>query len=377
MVAMTIVLSYVVPPSELSKNRPAIRIKTNQIIQTKVVDYKFSHCKMGKNFIVDKKLVVISGASQGLGASIAKELVKDGANVVIVSRTERKLKEKVLELKRLAKYGEGQRISYIAADVSDAEECKRVFAEIADVPDIVLCCAGNAYPGLFVDIETDVLAQNLKNVYCTSLYFSHAGMKAMIKGDLTKKRHLVFCSSVLAVFPFIGYSGYGPAKAATRALADILRQECIPYNIRVTNVLPGNMDTEGFAQEEKTKPEITRIIEGSSKPLDPDQVAVQVIKDLNKGRQMIYTDFIGWVLSANMLGVSPRTLGFFQALVAIFFALFGGIVNWTIENDIRKYFAKNNPQKTNGPIETEAENELEDQAVVKDSAVSTSIDSSE
>lgn len=322
---------------------------------------------------MDKQLVVISGASQGLGASIAKELVKEGANVVIVSRTEKKLQAKVAELKKMAKYGERQRISYIAADVSDAEDCKRVFKEIADVPDIVLCCAGNAHPGLFVDIETEVLEQNLKNVYCTSLYFSHAGMKAMIKGDISKKRHLVFCSSVLAVFPFIGYAGYGPAKAATRALADILRQECIPYNIRVTNILPGNMDTEGFAEEEKTKPEITRIIEGSSKPLDPDQVAIQVIKDLNKGRQMIYTDFIGWVLSANMLGVSPRTLGFFQALLAVFFAFFGGIVNWTIENDIRKYFAKNKVAVAQEPVENVSEAE----AATKDSAVSTSIDSNE
>jgi 3-dehydrosphinganine reductase len=219
------------------------------------------------------------------------------------------------------------------------------------VPDIVICAAGGATPGLFVETSTDVLRKNLSIVYDTALYFSHAAVKAMIKGDTSTERHLVYCSSVLALFPFIGYSSYGPAKAAIRALADIVRQECIPYNIAVSNILPGNMATEGYEEEMKTKPEITIKIEGPSTPRDPDVVAKEVIRDLKRGREMIYTDFIGWFLSGLMLGASPRTLGFFQALFAIILAIFAPVWSWIMRRDIRNYF-KANASRDRQPLES-------------------------
>lgn len=291
------------------------------------------------------KLVVISGGSQGLGKEMARVFVEKGSDVVVVSRTESKLKQVVTELENY-RIADSQKISYIAADVADPVQSDRVFAqELGGVPDIVVCCAGGATPGLFVDIPTDQLAHNMRLVYDTALYFSHAALKVMgPQGSQDRiKRHLVFCSSVLAVFPFIGYSSYGPGKAAIRALADILRQECIPYNISVSNVLPGNMQTEGFEEEERTKPQITKIIEGPSAAKDPRAVALQVIRDLEKGHQMVYTDFVGWALSGLALGTSPRNLNFFQTLVGILLVIFSPIWSLIMNNDIKKYFNSKKP----------------------------------
>lgn len=288
---------------------------------------------------VKDKLTVISGGSQGLGQSLAKEIVKQGGSVIVVSRTESKLQDVVHQLKKL-KINDSQHISYIAADVSKSTGSRKVFESIDQIPDNVICCAGGATPGLFVDMEPEMLDQHMNIVYNTALHFSHAALQVMSKADTSKRRHLVFCSSVLALFSFIGYSSYGPGKAAIRALADILRQECIPYNIGVANVMPGNMKTEGFEQEERTKPEITRKIEGPSDAKDPDQVAIQVMKDLQKGQEMIYTDFIGWVLSSIMLGASPRTWGFFQAIIAMIFTIITPIWTWTMRRDIKNYFNK-------------------------------------
>jgi 3-dehydrosphinganine reductase len=297
-------------------------------------------------FETEGKLVVISGGSQGLGASLAKELVQLGADVVVVSRTESKLQNVVATLKEL-RVNDSQTVGYVVADVSNAQESTRVFTEIARVPDIVIMCAGSAFPGLFLDMDAGDLEREKTSIYDTSLYFSHAALKVMAREnhDYSKKRHLVFCSSVLALFPFIGYSSYAPSKAAIRALADVLRQECIPYNISVTNVMPGNMDTEGYEREMKTKPEITKIIEGPSEPKNPDDVARQVISDLKRGRQMIYTDFIGWVLSGLMLGASPRTLGFFQTLIGILLTIFSPVWMWLVSRDIKKYFTKHAEEK--------------------------------
>uniref|UniRef100_A0A060T9B3 3-ketodihydrosphingosine reductase TSC10 n=1 Tax=Blastobotrys adeninivorans TaxID=409370 RepID=A0A060T9B3_BLAAD len=294
---------------------------------------------------INGRLTVISGGSQGLGASLAKVFVREGGNVVIVARTEAKLKEKVKELEH-DRQNEQQRIGYIAADVSKGQECDRVFKELGESPDIVICCAGGATPGLFVEKTTEELDHNMNIVYNTALHFSHAALKVMTKDReaSSRERHLIYCSSVLAVFSFIGYSSYGPGKAAIRALADIVRQECIPYNIRVHNLLPGNIDTEGFELEERTKPEITRKIEGPSAPRDPDQVAQEIVRDLRRGKETIYTDFIGWVLGGLQLGISPRSWGVFQALVAILFALFTPIWTFIMNRDIKNFFRSKNGQ---------------------------------
>ena len=296
------------------------------------------------------KLAVISGGSQGLGKSLAKELVKGGASVIIVSRTEATLKETAKELQEIIDSDQSsedykQYVKYIAADVSKHEESVRVFDEIGAIPDIVGCFAGTSIPGLFTEMDGSQLDKGVDLGYKTSLHFSHAGLKAMIKADDDERRHLIFCISCVAFYSFIGYGSYAPGKAAIRSLADILRQECMPYNIRVTTVAPGNMDTPGFEQEEKTKPEITRKIEGPSTPLDPDVVAKQVMKDLRRGQQMIYTDLIGWLLSGLQLGTSPRTWAPLQTLIAIVLIVIAPILSWFVERDIKSYFKANPPKR--------------------------------
>lgn len=290
-----------------------------------------------------RMLVVISGGSQGLGAALARIYVQRGHSVVLVARTESKLKATVKELETLHSTNPladmNATTMYVAADVSDPAQCERVFDQIGEVPDLVLCCAGAATPGLFVELTTAQLETGLKTVYETVLYFSHAAMKRMTaaKDKHEVRRSLVLFSSTTAVFPFIGYSSYAPGKAAIRALADILRQECLPHNIRVCHVLPGSMDTEGFAQEELTKPHITRVIEGKTVPLPPDAVATHILRKFDAGNDTIYTDAAGWILGSMMLGYGPRYgYGILQAALGVFFALFGTIVGWFMNREIAK-----------------------------------------
>lgn len=273
-------------------------------------------------------LAVISGGSQGIGLAIGEIYRSQGWEVVLVARTESKLE--------VASRKVGA--SYIAADVSVPSECARVFKELGEVPDLVFCCAGAAQPGMFLEMAPEDLAKNLRTVYDTALYFSQAALKVMAAAadKHTVRRHLVYCSSTVAVFPFIGYSAYAPAKAAIRSLSDIVRQECMEHNIRVSHILPGSADTEGYAVEELTKPAITKTIEGASKPLPPADVARIVVSQLQNGNDTIYSDTISWVLGSMMMGISPRAgTGFLQTLVGVFLVIFGPVVRWFIHKDIR------------------------------------------
>lgn len=296
------------------------------------------------HFKVDGKLAVISGGSQGVGAEFARQLFVKGASVVIVSRTESKLSAVVEEISKF-RINESQTVSYIAADISKYEEAEGVFAKLNRAPDIVVCCAGSSVPKLFLDLSPQELENGIKTNYNTALNFAHAALKQMSLVKSNDPRHLIFFSSVVAFFPFIGYGQYAPLKAAIRALADVLRQESLQYNIKVASVFPGNFESEGFIEENKTKPEITKIIEGSSFPIPVEQCAKIIINSLDRGYETITTDFIGWVLSSISLGLSPNIFGPFQAILGFIIALIAPIITWFINRDIKNYFKKQESTK--------------------------------
>lgn len=89
-------------------------------------------------------------------------------------------------------------------------------------------------------------------------------IKAAIEPMIERRRgRIVIVSSAMAMIGFAGYSIYAPTKWALRALGDCLRNEFKPYNVMVQVFCPANMLTPAFEQENITKPEVTKVIEGN------------------------------------------------------------------------------------------------------------------
>lgn len=74
-------------------------------------------------------------------------------------------------------------------------------------------------------------------------------------------------------------------------LADSLRNELLLYNIGVTLYCPANMDTDGFKEEEKIKPQETKTIEGPASVLTADQAAELLIQGMQSGRYQVVSEF--------------------------------------------------------------------------------------
>ncbi|KAK9238482.1 hypothetical protein V1525DRAFT_401175 [Lipomyces kononenkoae] len=291
-----------------------------------------------KQFDVDGKLVIITGASQGLGLALAKATFSKGADVIIIARREAILQTAVADIEKF-RVSATQTVSYIPADISMASEAQRVIVEAGREPDVLMCCAGSSIPKLFTELTTDELTSGVASNYFTSLYMAHAGLSVMTKAPVPAyPRHIVFFSSVVHFYSFIGYSQYAPLKSALRSLGDCLRQECIPYNIKVDVIFAGNFLSEGYEMENLTKPEITKKIEGPSEPITADECADKIIRQLDKGNQMITTDFIGFVLSCMMLSGSPRINYLLQTPIAILLALFAPVWEWLVVRDIRNFY---------------------------------------
>jgi 3-dehydrosphinganine reductase len=119
-------------------------------------------------------------------------------------------------------------------------------------------------------------------------------------------RKIVFTASLLSFSAIPGYAAYAPAKAAIRMLADTLREECILYDIDIHCSFPAGILSPGFEIEEKTKPEITKKMEGSAGAETPENVARWIIERLERGHHMITYEFVGTMLKV-LLNMSKLT----------------------------------------------------------------------
>ncbi|CDU25246.1 related to 3-ketosphinganine reductase [Sporisorium scitamineum] len=261
------------------------------------------------------KHVFITGGSQGLGLAVAELLASKGAHVTICSRTESKLREAVGKVKAAAK-SDQQKIGYVAADVSTFEGAKRAVEACSVVPDTVFCCAGGAKPGFFLEQTEADFEKGMKTDYWTCLATAHAAANAMARTNVVNGK-IVLVSSTLGLIGLVGYSQYAPMKHAIRGLAESLRSELILYGISVHAYFPGTIFSPGLEEENKTKPEITRQIEGTEDGLTPAQCAKGLIKGIEQGHYFITTDFGTELFRAAALGAGPTNRGVVDRVIAL------------------------------------------------------------
>ena len=292
--------------------------------------------------------IIVTGGSQGLGLELAKYHHNNDENTVIIilSRSEAKLInacKKICnntEFSKLEEFDTNKtRLYYHPIDLSNAGKVENLLPLLAKLPTIqkTYLTAGGASVKLFRDYSISELQQGINMNYSSSLFLSHV----LLKNELCK--HLIYFSSEVSFFPFIGYSSYTPSKTSLKSLVNILRQE-FP-DCRLTNVFPGNFASEGYAEENLTKPKITKDIEGSSKPISVEACREIIINDINKGYDDITTDFIGWVLMACDMGLNKNwnysKFWFLQLILGVFANLIIIPIYMVIlKYDINKYLRK-------------------------------------
>lgn len=294
------------------------------------------------SFKVDKSTVVISGASQGLGRVMADKLHGLGANIIVLARSRDKLEE-ISQIHNNNKLYKTQFTKSYPIDLSNTSAVVEFgnWLEREKIGvDSVICCAGSSIPKLFTDLSLAEIDSGIDINYKTCIYLLHV-LVPFVKESKYESKHVVILSSSVAFYSFIGYSQYAPLKSALKSLGDTLRNELKPFGIKVSTVFPGNFASEGYADENLTKPSITAEIEGASVAIAVDECADRIIKGLNNGTTYIHTDFIGWVLNCFSLGFSPRSWFPFQVIFALFGALFARLIDMYHEYLIKKWFAKN------------------------------------
>ena len=185
------------------------------------------------------KVVVITGASSGLGEATARLLSAQGASVVLGARRVERLQALANELT-----ASGGKVLVVATDVTDRSQVQKLvdaavqrFGRV----DVMINNAGlmpqAPLERLKVDEWDQMIDVNLKGV----LYGIAAALPHMQR---QQAGHIINVSSIAGHKVGPGWTVYAATKHAVRALSEGLRQEVKPYNLRTTVISPGAVATE-------------------------------------------------------------------------------------------------------------------------------------
>lgn len=203
------------------------------------------------------KVAIITGAGKGIGVGIAHVFAKEGAKVVILSRTESDLKKVVASIE-----DKGGVASYVVGDITKPADMKRMAEETISKYgkiDILVHNAAGIYPPARIDVMREDEWLEAINTNLTGTFYA---VKAVLPELIKQKQgRIVFTSSISG--PRVGLptkSHYTASKGGMNGFMRTIAIELAKHNITVNAVEPGNVMTEGMkvnskeAIEARTKP---------------------------------------------------------------------------------------------------------------------------
>lgn len=230
---------------------------------------------MSKLFDLNGKVALVTGASRGIGESIAKQLAEQGAHVIISSRKIEGCQVVADEINN-----NGGSAEAIACHIGDMEQVESIFKQIEErhgkLDILVNNAAANPYFGHVLDTDLSAFQKtvdvNIRGYFFMSTY----GAKLMKKSG---GGAIVNVASVNGVIPGAMQGIYSITKAAVISMTKTFAKECAGLNIRVNALLPGATDTK-FASTIVNNPQILKKAMEHvpmNRVADPDEMAGAVL----------------------------------------------------------------------------------------------------
>lgn len=236
-------------------------------------------------YSLERKTILITGASSGIGKSAAIECSKMGAKVIITARNEKKLLQALSELE-----GEGHRL--LLCDLSDESSIDKMVEELPEIQGLINNAGfTKVLPVKYINIS-DINSIFQVNTIAPMILLQ----KLLKKKKIRKGASVVFTSSMAGLgFSTVGNSMYTASKGAISAFIRCIALELAKNNIRVNAVCPAMVDTgilnSGVVTQDQLDTDITNYPLGRYG--NPNDIAWAMI--------YLLSDASGWVTGDNLI----------------------------------------------------------------------------
>lgn len=226
-----------------------------------------------------KKVIWITGASTGIGKELANEFSKAGYIVAVSARRKSRLVRIVSEIK----YAEREASAFVCNLLSERSiqiTSKRIKEKYGSI-DLLINNAGVTVFKSFMDTKTF----DYDNVIDTNLRGSFLCMKSVLPQMIKNKSgHIINILSVAANTSFENSSVYAASKAGLLAMSNSLREEVRRYNIKVSNILPGAVETPMWDSKSRQR--------YKNRMMSPSDIAKIVLQIYQQPRKVLIEDVI-------------------------------------------------------------------------------------
>ncbi len=233
------------------------------------------------------KVVIVTGASSGIGKALAKEFAKRDAKVVIAARNIKKLEEISYELK-----DRGKEVYAVKTDVSIENDCKNLIEKTVErygKINVLINNAGISMRALFEDLKLDVFHRVMDVNFWGTVYSTKYALPYILK----EKGSVVGIISIAGYIGLPGRTAYSASKYAIRGFLETLRIENMKKGLHVLIAAPGftssnirniALTADGSPQGETPRDE--------SKMMTAEQVAFSIARAVKKRKRTLILTFV-------------------------------------------------------------------------------------
>jgi 3-oxoacyl-[acyl-carrier protein] reductase len=242
------------------------------------------------------KIALVTGASKGIGASIAEHLAAEGASVVVNYASSKSGADTVV--KHITDKG-GKAIA-VQADVSKAEDIERLFSEIKTAYGKLDILVNNAGIYEFLPLEA-VTSTHFHKQFDLNVLGLILTTQAAVKLIGPEGGSIINIGSIVGQMPVQTASVYSATKAAVDAVTVALSKELGPKKIRVNSLNPGMVETEGLHAVGFADGDFRKMVEAQT-PLG----RIAQPEDIARAAVFFASDDSGWVTGQIMIAAGGQ-----------------------------------------------------------------------
>ena len=232
------------------------------------------------------KTVLITGAAGGLGREYIRQLLMDGAKLVLTDMDEDKIKSSIEEVKMERPDAAGSVKAVLGADISTKEGCTALYQrykEVAKTPDLVIHNAGIINYGYFHEIPADKWEQLISVNLLGPMRLTHLFLPDMVERG---SGHIAFMDSV-AGFVATSYAvPYSTSKFGIRGFGMALSGDLKEHGISVTIIYPFYVATDLLKSPGYGNAKVGKLSANLTEP--PRRVIRQALSGIKKGKLHVY-----------------------------------------------------------------------------------------